>query len=49
MDWQHNISDTQEGFTPAAEAVFRVGRAIIERLDYIASALERAHATSEDA
>ena len=47
MDWQHNISDTQQGLTPAAEAVFRVGRAIVERLDYIAEALERIEASSE--
>ena len=47
MDWQHTIPDTQQGFTPAAEAVFRVGRAIVERLDYIAEALERDQATSD--
>lgn len=47
MEWQHTIPDTQHGLTPAAEAVFRVGRAIIERLDYIAEALERAQATAD--
>ena len=48
MEWHHSISDTQQGITPAAEAVFRVGRAIVERLDYIAEALERIQATSDD-
>ena len=46
MEWQHNISATRQ-FTPAAEAVFQVGRAVIERLDYIAEALERIQATSD--
>ena len=47
MEWQHNISDTRLGITPAAEAVFQVGRAVIERLDYIAEALKRIQATSD--
>lgn len=49
MDWQHTIPDTHAGLiTPAAAAVYRVGRVIVERLDYIAGALERAQATSDD-
>ena len=41
MDWKHTVPDRERGFIPAAWAVYEVGQAIVERLDFIAEALSR--------
>ena len=47
MEWQHNIPDDKQDrvYGAAANAVYDVGKAIIERLEYIAEALGRKHSS----